>query len=57
MPNERGFAIHVRHEIGVMHFSDVTITQVATLEEAIRMFLKVTFNADSIDDIPIDWSC
>jgi len=55
-PNERGFAIHVRHEIGVMRFSDATITQVSTLEEAIRTFLKATFNAYSIDGVPIDWS-
>lgn len=55
-PNEHGFAIHIRYEIGVMGFSDATIAQVATLEEAVRMFLKVTFKADSIDGVPIDWS-
>lgn len=55
-PSERGFAIHERHEIGVMRFSDATITQVATLEEAVRAFLKATFRTDDIDGIPIDWS-
>ena len=55
-PNENGFTIHERHEIGMMRFSDVVITQVATLEEAVRAFLKSTFKADSIDGIPIDWT-
>lgn len=55
-PNERGFSIHVRREIGVMRFSDATITQVSTLEEAIRTFLIATFKADCIDGVPIDWS-
>lgn len=55
-PNERGFMIHERHEIGMMRFSDAMITQVATLEEAVRAFLKATFKADDIDGIPIDWS-
>ena len=55
-PNELGFTIHERHEIGMMRFSDAMITQVATLEEAVRAFLKATFKADDIDGIPIDWS-
>jgi hypothetical protein len=55
-PNEHGFMIHERHEIGMMRFSDAMITQVATLEEAVRAFLKATFKTDDIDGIPIDWS-
>lgn len=55
-PNKHGFEIHMRHEIGVMRFSEATITQVPTLEEAVHKFLKVTFKADNIDGIPIDWS-
>ncbi len=55
-PNDNGFAIHERHEIGVMRFSDAVITQVATLEEAVRAFLKSTFKAGDIDGVPIDWT-
>jgi len=55
-PNEHGFTIHERHEIGIMRFSDATIRQVATLEEAVRAFLKATFKLREIDGIPIDWS-
>lgn len=55
-PSEGGFTIHERHEIGVMRFSDAVITQVATLEEAVRSLLKTTFRADAIDGIPIDWT-
>ena len=55
-PSEDGFTIHVRQEIGVMRFSDAVITQVATLEEAVRSLLKTTFRADAIDGIPIDWT-
>lgn len=55
-PNEFGFTIHERHEIGVMRFSEAKITQVARLDEAVRMFLKSTFKADDMDGVPIDWT-
>lgn len=56
-PNELGFIIHERYEIGMMRFSDATITQVTTLEEAVREFVRATFKGNEIDGIPIDWSC
>lgn len=55
-PTERGFTIHERHEIGVMRFSDATISHVATLEDAVRAFLKATFKLGEIDGMPIDWT-
>ncbi len=55
-PNEHGFTIHERHEMSLMRFSDAVVTQVSTLEEAVRVFLKSTFKADNIDGIPIDWT-
>ena len=54
--SEHGFAIHERHEIGMGRFSDATITEVATLEEAVRAFLMATFKPNDIDGILIDWS-
>ena len=55
-PAHNGFQLHERHEIGVGRFSPVTITEVATLEEAVRSFLMATFEGDNIDGIPIDWN-
>ena len=55
-PAPSGFKLHERHEIGVCRFSPATVTEVATVEEAVREFLKATFAVDNIDGIPIDWN-
>lgn len=55
-PAPNGFQTHTRHEIGVQRFSDATIADVNTLEDAVRAFLRAVFSVDNIDGIPIDWT-
>lgn len=54
-PTQDGFKLHERHEIGACRFSPATITEVATLEEAVRRFLQATYKVDDIDGVRIDW--
>ena len=55
-PTPNGFRTHTRYETGVQRFSAATITDFATLEDAVRSFLDAVFSVDNIDGIPIDWT-
>lgn len=53
---EDGYLIHERQESSVGRTAKVRTAMAPTLEEAVREFLRATFRADAIDEIPIDWS-
>ncbi|MEL7496474.1 MAG: hypothetical protein AAFN77_02610 [Planctomycetota bacterium] len=53
---QNGFRTHTRHEIGIQRFSDATIVDFDTLEQAVRVMLMHVFSINNIDGIPIDWS-
>ena len=47
--------LHEQHEIGVERFSPVQSTPAASLQEAVRSFVKRTFG-DDIDGVVVDWA-
>lgn len=51
-----GYRTYTRHEIGIQRFSDAKITDVDTLESAVRTLLTHVFSINNIDGIPIDWT-
>ena len=55
--SDSGYTVYERHEIGMMRFSAAAITPVASLAEAVQLFLQATFRGDVMDGIQIDWSC
>ncbi len=48
------YMLHKQHEVGVERFSNVQSTPAASLQEAVRSFVKRTFG-DDIDGVVVDW--
>lgn len=49
-----GYMLHEQHEVGVEGFSEVQSMPAASLQEAVRSFVKRTFD-DHIDGVVVDW--